>query len=244
MDFDVELEGFSGPLDMLCHLVETGEIRASSISVSELIRVYSGFLLKNDRATINEMAAFFSLTARLLLGKLKSILPSLPGTEQDTEEIDTESDLLEHALNRYRPYRWAASQLADLMKDRARSFTRDAEEEGPPWFDLGDLYSLSVVWWDMVRMKKERKPASRVALEEEWNGIPVATPDEEQVERRMEEIGEMISRKGSLELSEIIGRRSTRQLLVVTFLALLEMARLGIVRIIQEDLFGDVRICC
>jgi len=61
MDFDVELEGFSGPLDMLCHLVETGEIRASSISVSELIRVYSGFLLKNDRATINEMAAFFSL---------------------------------------------------------------------------------------------------------------------------------------------------------------------------------------
>jgi segregation and condensation protein A len=96
----------------------------------------------------------------------------------------------------------------------------------------------------MVRMKKERKPGSRVALEEEWNGIPVATPDEEQVERRMEEIGEMISRKGSLELSEIIGRRSTRQLLVVTFLALLEMARLGKVRIIQEDLFGDVRICC
>lgn len=80
MELDVELEGFSGPLDLLCHLVESGEMSASEISVSELIRVYSDFLIRNERATINEMAAFFSLTARLLLGKLKAILPSLPGS--------------------------------------------------------------------------------------------------------------------------------------------------------------------
>lgn len=244
MDLDVELEGFSGPLDLLCHLVETGEISASSISVSELIRVYSDFLIRNDRATINEMAAFFSLTARLLLGKLKSLLPSLPGSGQEVEETEPEGDLFVHALNRYRPFRSAAAQLAALMKDRARCFTRDGTEEGPPWFDLGDLYSLAVVWWDMVRTRKDRNPVTRATFEEDWNGIPVATPEEEQVERRMEEIDAMMSREGSLSLSDIIGRRTTRQVLVVTFLALLEMARLGKVRIIQEGLFGDVRLCC
>jgi len=88
MRLDVELEGFSGPLDVLCHLVESGGISASGISVSQLIRVYSEFLIENERATINEMAAFFSLIARLLLGKLKALLPPSPGMSKPSLKED------------------------------------------------------------------------------------------------------------------------------------------------------------
>ncbi|MDO9508775.1 MAG: ScpA family protein [Thermovirgaceae bacterium] len=243
MTLDVELEGFSGPLDLLCHLVETGEIQASNISVSELIRVYSDFLLRTERAGINEMAEFFSLMARLLLGKLKALLPSLPGLETPPGDEELDPGFLEEALIRYRPYRMAAAYLGDLMRSRERSFIRGNPEEGPPWYDLGDLYSLSMVWWEMVGRKKDRT-GHKVQLVEEagWDGIPVATPDEEQVESRMEELRDLIAGRGSMLLSEIIGFSGTRQLLVVTFLALLEMTRLGIIHISQEELFGDVRI--
>lgn len=243
MSIDVELEGFSGPLDLLCHLVETGEIQASRISVSELIRVYADFLLRNERAGINEKAAFFLLTARLLLGKLKALLPSLPGFEHTQGEDVSEQEIVLEALNRYRPYRAAAFHLAELMKSRERSFNRNSLDEGPPWYDLGDLYSLSMVWWEMVASRKDM--TSRVTpddMEKEWNGIPVATPDEEQVESRMEELRCLISRGKSILLSEMIGSSGTRQIFVVTFLALLEMTRLGMIHISQEEPFGDVRI--
>ncbi|HBG14010.1 MAG TPA: segregation/condensation protein A [Synergistaceae bacterium] len=242
MELDVELEGFSGPLDLLCHLVESGEMSASEISVSELIRVYSDFLIRNERATINEMAAFFSLTARLLLGKLKAILPSLPGVSQDHEEEIVETELIEQTLVRYRPYRAAAAYLAEMMRSRGRCFTRNSSEEGPPWFDMGDLYSLSVLWWEMVRRKREGTQSLETDLEEEWDGIPAATPEEEQVEGRMAEIEMLLSSRGALLLSEVLGTPCSRHLLVVTLLALLEMARLGRVRLHQEELFGDVRI--
>lgn len=243
MTIDVELGGFSGPLDLLCHLVETGEIQASKVSVSELIRVYSDFLLRNERAGINEMAAFFSLMARLLLGKLKALLPSLPGFEPPSGEEFADPDLLMEALSRYRPYRNAALHLMRLMKLRERSFTRNNLEEGPPWYDLGDLYSLSMVWWEMAGRRREKK--DRIALKDEvqeWDGIPVATPDEDHVESRMEELKDLISGRESIFLSEIVGSSGTRQILVVTLLALLEMTRLGIIHISQEKLFGDVWI--
>lgn len=240
---DVELEGFSGPLDLLCHLVESGEIQVSKISVSELIRVYSDFLIKNERAGINDMAAFFSLSARLLLGKLKALIPSLPGVETPGREEEILPEMLQEAINRYRPYRNAAVCLAELMSARGRCFIRESPEEGPPWYDLGDLYSLSMVWWDMVCRKSDRKANPLLPLDDvEWNGIPLATPEEEQVERRMNELQDIIFGRRSVFLSEILGSAGSRQILVVTLLALLEMTRLGTVRISQEEVFGDVRI--
>ncbi|HON33496.1 MAG: ScpA family protein [Thermovirgaceae bacterium] len=242
MGLDVELEGFSGPLDVLCHLVESGGISVAGISVTQLIRVYSDFLMKNERATINEMAAFFSLIARLLLGKLKALLPPSPGEEQSEVDGGSEAELVESVLERYRPYRAAAAALTGMMQARGRSFTRGGSEEGPPWFDLGDLYSLSMVWWEMVRRRREGAGTSPAVLEEDWDGIPTVTPEEEQVEKRMGEIDKLLSSKGSLQMSEVFGPIFSRQAFVVTFLALLEMARLGRVHLVQEVLFGDVRL--
>jgi segregation and condensation protein A len=129
------------------------------------------------------------------------------------------------------------------MKLRERSYIRENPEEGPPWYDLGDLYSLSMVWWEILGRRSGNR--ERVVIdeqEEQWDGIPVATPDEEQVETRMEELRILISERGSMFLTEIIGYAGTRQMLVLTFLALLEMTRLGIIKIHQEEPFGDVRI--
>ncbi|HPE91473.1 MAG TPA: hypothetical protein PK146_04185, partial [Synergistales bacterium] len=90
--------------------------------------------------------------------------------------------------------------------------------------------------------KREGTRSLATGLEEEWDGIPAATPEEEQVEGRMSEIEMLLSSRGALLLSEVLGTPCSRHLLVVTLLALLEMARLGRVRLHQEELFGDVRI--
>ena len=61
MAFDVTMEGFSGPLDLLCSLVESRAIAASRVRVSDVVRLYGTYLARGDVMTIREMAEFFAL---------------------------------------------------------------------------------------------------------------------------------------------------------------------------------------
>ena len=77
LSFEVTLEGFSGPLDLLCALVESRAIAASRVRVSDVVRLYGAYLARGDVMTIREMAEFFALAARLLLGKLQALMPGI-----------------------------------------------------------------------------------------------------------------------------------------------------------------------
>lgn len=246
MAIDVELDGFSGPLDLLCHLVESREIEAASISVSELVRAYAAFLQDNRRVPINTLAEFMALAARLLVGKLKALFPA-PGIEDielEAEDIDPDDDDLMAILRRYRPYRNAAQELAELQKRRERHFSRPPEE-GPAFFDLGDLYSLSYFWWKLVE-SPSLQPHEQEG--ESWwdddivEGVPDAIPEGVQVDRKMEELRERLSTGQNLSLRELVDPFGGRPLLIVTLLALLELSRLGDVNIRQKEVLGDVRI--
>jgi len=242
MTLEVRLEGFSGPLDLLCHLVESREIEASSIKVSDIIARYAKFLIETERASINEVSEFLSLAARLLLGKIASLSPSQETGEEAEEDLDTGLNALE-VLERYKPYRNAAAGFSMLQRERERCFTRKQTEQGSPWFDLGDLYSLSTQWWELIESRRSRPEKTRPEFEQiEWDGVPTALPDEAQVEMRMEEINNALSHEGSASLSDLLGSPCDRARLIVTFLALLEMTRLGMVKLVQREVLGDVSI--
>lgn len=244
MAIDVELEGFSGPLDLLCHLVESREIEAASISVNELVHAYAVFLQDNRRVPINTLAEFMALAARLLVGKLKALFP-IPGIAdngQETEDLDDEDLMV--ILTRYRPYRNAAQNLIQLQKHRERHFTRPPEE-GPAFFDLGDLYSLSYFWWKLTETPGTQPPETE---EGDWwddhipEGVPDAIPEGIQVDLKMEDLRNKLSGGQDLSLKDLMDPFGGRPLLIVTLLALLELSRLGEVNIRQKEVLGDVRI--
>ncbi len=245
--FDVDFEGFSGPLDLLCLLVETREIEASSVPLGDVVHRYAAFLVRSREVSLARAAEFLSLAARLLLGKVQALFPRPKEEILDERDDGADEEALRALLERYRPYRKAASFLFRLQAQRQRSFLRPPEE-GPPLYDLGDLWGLSLLWWRTLEIfqRRQAQDGSESSRHDEGHdeGIPEAIPEEVQVERRMEEILFSLSTEETgLPLARILRHERGRINLIVTLLALLELSRLGRVSLAQKEVLGDVQVC-
>jgi segregation and condensation protein A len=248
--FHVTLGDFSGPLDLLCHLVESREMDASSVKLTDVLSQYVSFLMRSRRATLAELAEFFSMASRLLLRKVRSLLPGLEGDEPDNggddavdvemaEEGGMDEETLRALLERFKPYRSAAFHLASLKERRERCFVRIPDEGGPPWYDIGDLHGLAAQWWSLI---EERSRGRSAGTESSFMAeIPDAVPEEILVESRMDEVGSLLAEFGRTNLSELL-RRFGAGGMIVTLLALLELSRLGRIKLAQSELWGDVEV--
>lgn len=249
--FSLTLDDFSGPLDLLCSLVESRAVDASGIKLTDVLMQYMTYLVSTGRSTLSELAEFFGMASRLLLGKIRSLMPREAGEDDAADEEpscdaydddiasgDTDEETLAAMLERFRPYRAAAAALASMQAERERSFTREGAE-GAPWFDIGDLYGLSRHWWSLIEdHMRSRRPSTEEGF---WEEIPDAVPEEVLVDTRMMEIRELLDVERTASLSSLLERYG-RDGLIVTLLALLELSRLGHIDLVQSDEWGDVDI--
>lgn len=243
--FEVQLGAFTGPLDLLCHLIESREIDAAKIKLTDLISQYVHFALMTKRATLPELADFFAMASRLLLGKVRALFPSTPRDEEPDEEdlpydFEGEEEALRGALERFRPYRRAVIWMRQQQEQRERSFMRIIEGEGPPWYDIGDLYGLARLWWSTIEeynQKRRRGTDEDYFMEE----IPDAVPEEVLVEQRMEDIMNRLENGTGTGLRELM-RLFPVGSLIVTLLALLELSRMGKIHLSQEEVWGEVQV--
>ena len=223
----------------------------SKIKLTDVLTQYVSYMVMAKKATLAELAEFFSLASRLLLRKVRSLLPRLNSDgEAEAEYIDEEdADLLADAemdeetlaalLERFKPYRATAGRLALLKEARERSFVRISDEGGPPWYDLGDLYGLSTLWWSLIEERTRQRASNTEAgfmLE-----IPDAVPEEVLVEQRMGEVRDFLRNVGRSSLRSLLGNFPPHSL-IVTLLALLELSRLGMLDLLQGEAWGDVEI--
>lgn len=249
--FEVTIDGFSGPLDLLCHLVESRQMQASQIKVTQLVRIYGAYLSKTRKASVDVLAEFFFMAAELLLQKTLSLLPTADNQDSgydEMEDLPIDEDELLEKLARYRPYRVATTWLEDRKRLKERSFRRlgpDTPHE-EPIYDIGDLFFLSRVWWGLFERFSQNQDVKVFDFEEsfeEWKGMPEALPEESQIQSRIAELEEKLKTGEILFLNTLWSGTPSVKLLVVTLLAVLEMCRMGKVYIEQEKLFSDVKIC-
>lgn len=248
--FELSLGDFSGPLDLLCHLIETRSLDASSVKLTDVLSQYVGFLASSGRATLMELADFFSLASRLLLGKVRALVPAAPNDDAPPDDADLmeppaddiepySEEELRAMVERFRPYRAAASMLAARMTEMERYVARELPEGGTPWFDIGDLYGLASHWWALIA-DRERERSSRtesVFITE----IPDAMPFEVAVDSRMDDVREVLSDREMHKFSSLVEHYG-RQELIVTLLALLELSRLDQLDMLQPETWGDIEI--
>ena len=246
--FEITLKDFSGPLDLLCHLVESREIDASRVSLSEVLSQYVTYLLTARKATLEELAEFFSLASRILIRKVRSLIPrdsaesevGSDETPEDGADDELSEEELAMMLERFKPYRSAAALLDEFKREREKSFVRVSEEGGgPPWFDIGDLFSLSRLWWNLIEEYSQARDHS--VMDDFMDEIPDAVPQEVLVDNRMEDIISFMAESPRTTLSELL-RRFGAGALIVTLLALLELSRLGKIGVSQAEEWGDVWI--
>ena len=268
-DLEISIEGFSGPFDLLCSLVENRKFRACDIKVSKLVKIYGLYLIKTKQAAPDTLAEFVYMASGLILEKTRSLLNMNPNTELEDQaqiqdydfdrELDYEQDLerdekFMQSLERYKPYRAAYKLLSEKFSQEQKSFRREiivtdepAEKPKlPVEYNIieNGVYLLVSEWrrlHDEFEKLREKLQAERDALSNaDWDGFQNSGDDVQQIQIRINELENILQDYECLSLNDICS--SSRAVLVVTILALLEMCRMGKVFVRQDALFSDVKI--
>ncbi len=228
--YEIKLEEFEGPLELLLHLIKKNEINVYDIPIALITEQYLHTLGLMQSLNLAIAGEFLVMAATLILIKSKLLLP-VP--DLDDEEDDPRSDLVSRLLE-YQQFKDAAEALEERETLWRNIYGRgpvpgpELEPEEIPIADLG-LYDLL----DALNRLLERRPDPIVMQ---------MTTEVLTVKEKMQLILEQIDPVDSLLFEELFAEIYTRHAIVVTFLALLEVIRLGLIRVMQGESCGPLRL--
>jgi segregation and condensation protein A len=230
----LHLETFDGPLDLLLHLIKKNEVNIYDIPIALITEQYLAYLSLMQELNLDLASEFLVTAATLIHIKSRQLLPRPEAISEDTgEEIDPRDALVQRLLDHQR-FKAAAELLHERETLRNAQWTRPdarveaiAGEEVEPELDV-DLFGLLAAF----RRVLERSKAPP--------DVPLP-PEETSIEGRIEQLLERLSESEACGFEDLFDDVATRGDLIVTFLALLEMVRLKLVRAFQQS-GGPIRI--
>jgi len=235
-DLKVKLEVFEGPLDLLLYLVKKDEVDIYDISIERITSQYLEYLEAFEVLHIEIAGEFLVMAANLLYIKSRTLLPKdqqMP--DEENEEEDPRWELIRQLIE-YRKFKEAASHLRDQEELQAALFPRavSLDPAHAPVLDetmmLGDVGIFDLI-------NAFQKALKRLPVEEKPGEIREETYT---VTDRINHLMHRIDRGVSVRFEELFGEATTRNELVVTFLALLELIRMKQFRVRQEEQFGEI----
>ena len=233
LPYQVRIENFEGPLDLLLHLIKKNEINIYDIPVAMIAQQYLEYLEAMEELNLNVAGDFLVMAATLLQIKSKMLLPVDETADDDEDGPDPREELVRRLLE-YKAFKEAARQLDDQEKIWREIFRR---EQAPLVEEVEEELPLeNVSLFDLVDALKEvleRNPSSRL--------IEII-PDNLTVRERMNLILETLEGKDSVSFAALFEGSGHRMVVVVTFLALLELMRLRIARVFQAETFGPILV--
>lgn len=243
-EYNVKVEAFEGPLDLLLHLINRLEIDIYDIPVAQITEQYLFYIHTMKELQLDIASEYLVMAATLLEIKSKMLLPKHEEEllEQDDDFQDYEEDPREDLMNRlieYRKYKEAADDLKELEEERSHLFTKAPSDLTELMKNVApDEVKLDVSLYDMLgalqklmRRKKLQKPLqTRIARQE----IPI--------EKRMQElIKDLRQFKGRKHFFDLFPE-SSKEYIVVTFLAILELLKKNTILLEQENNFSDIYV--
>jgi segregation and condensation protein A len=243
MKVTYKLEAFEGPLDLLLHLIDKNELDIYNIPVKDITDQYLEYVQAMHELELEVTSEFLVMAATLLSIKSKMLLPKPPVIEYDDSLYDLDNELdpraeLVQKLIEYRKYKSIADLLRDKEVERSLVYTREPEDLSPflPVVQENPVLGLDVTDLLIAFQRTLRKMVSR-------NTVSKIRRDEISVKDRMKEIVHLLGEKsGRLLFSKLFDYEMTREEIVVTFLALLELMKMKKVVCYQHSLFEDIVI--
>jgi segregation and condensation protein A len=232
--YRVKLPAFEGPLDLLLHLVEQHDLDILDIPIGFVAEKYVEYLTLMQELNIDVASEYLVMAATLVHIKSKLLLPAVPEDQEEglsDDELDPRAELIRRLLE-YQKYREAAQQLGERAVLGRDVFARGApapEAEGPvPLERLGLFQLLDAFQRVLGRAKK--KLDHEVEL------------DRLSITERINQLYDLLKSRGRMGFEELFEGQNTRTELIVTFLALLEMTRLGMTQLEQADTLAPITI--
>ncbi len=231
-DYRINVEAFEGPLDLLLYLIKKNDLAITDIPIAFILEEYVRYLDSLKEMNIDVAGEFLLMAAELAYIKSKMLLPE-EGVKEDEEEGDPREDLVRRLLE-YQRYKDAAASLAGRSQLYRDVFvplnTKRGDVEGSlPVEGLieADVYELVDAFARiLIKLPKDR-----------YHDVAV---DRISVNERIMQLVERIKKDVTVRIEELFEKPIMRHGVVVTFLALLEMARLKMIRLYQSEKGGQL----
>lgn len=230
---DLKLEVFEGPLDLLLHLIKENKMDIFDIEIESITRQYLDYIHKMKEQNLDIASAYLVMASELTLIKARMLLPRPKVDEEETEEEDPREELVARLLE-YQAYKEITKTLKENESKRQEIHTKLPEnisnyiEENTVMTGEGSLDLLIDAFKKFLVRKSEEKPLStKVTMKE----ITVSS--------RKLEIKSILKKEKKVSFFKLFPV-STKEYIVATFLAILDMARNKELLIKQEELFSDI----
>jgi segregation and condensation protein A len=233
--YKVKLETFEGPLDLLIHLIRTNEVNIYDIPIALITEQYLAYLELMQELNLDVAGEFLVMASTLIHIKSRTLLPRPDPSQEDEPEEDPREALVRRLLE-HQKYKAAAELLHERETLRGAQFMRPdasvaeaAGDEYEPEIEV-DLFSLLAAFRGVLERASRRPPM-------------VIPPEQISIEDRIDQLLARLSETEACGFEDLFNDGDgSRPFMIVTFLALLEMIRLKLIRVFQSAGFGPIRV--
>ena len=243
MGIPVKLQVFEGPLDLLLHLIDKNKIDIYDIPIVEITNQYMDYIKAMEKEDLNVMSEFLVMAATLLDIKCRMLLPK--EVNEEGEEEDPRQELVEQLLE-YKMYKYMSYELRDRQVEGEQLMFKEptVPEEVMEYVEPVDLdllltdvtlAQLNYIFQDVMKRQIDkidpvRSKFGKIEKEE------VTLPD------KLEYVTEYAKLHRKFGFRQLLEKQNSKTQIVVTFLAILQLMKEGVISIEQEQAFDEIMI--
>jgi segregation and condensation protein A len=232
MTYEVKLDIFEGPMDLLLYLIKKNEIDIYNIPMAVITEQYLQHLEVMKSLNLDLAGEYLVVASTLIHIKSRMLLPQ--PEEPEAEEEDPRADLVRQLLE-YQAFKEAALSLDGRLMLGRDTFKREAPaEEIPDTGDEEELVELNI--FDLV------VAFQRIVVNLRQEEIMEIDVEKMSLADRINEVMEILTTQRDMSFTDLLGEAATRKRVIYTFLAVLELMKLRLIRAFQAGPFGPIRI--
>lgn len=243
MSISYKLEQFEGPLDLLLHLIEKNKVSIYDIPIAEITEQYLDYVSRMEREDLNVVSEFLVMAATLLDIKSRMLLPA--EVNEEGEEEDPRAELVARLLE-YKMYKYMALELKDRELDadkvlyKAPTIPKEVAKYEPP-MDLDKLLDgltlakLQGIFEAVMRRQEDKVDPIR-------SRFGTIRREPVSLEQKIATVMGYAREHRKFSFRSMLEKQGDKLEIVVTFLAVLELMKIGKIRLTQEELFDDMEI--
>lgn len=242
MALSVKLEAFEGPLDLLLHLIDKNKVDIYDIPIAMITEQYMEYIRQMETEDMNIMSEFLLMAATLLDIKCKMLLPM---EESDEGEEDPRTELVEKLLE-YKMYKYMSMELKDMSLGAQKymykkpTIPEEVAAYRPPVdyeYLLGDtnLQKLNSIFRETLKRNESKVDPIRST----FGNIE---KDEVDLDAKTGYIKTLLWMEKTVSFRKLLEKQNSKMEIIVSFLVVLELIKIGLVEIKQDNLFDDIVI--
>lgn len=234
--YNIKLENFEGPLDLLCHLINSNKMDIYDINLSDITDQYIDYINTMEEMNLEVASEFIIMASNLLYLKSKKLLPR----QEEAEEMLSEEELIQRIIE-YKQYKEISNKFRELYNLNNKRVFRNAENIQVPKRtdveikyteqDIIDTYK-NILDKNSIRLNKNAKNIEKIAIVENYS-----------VGETVKKMFKELIRNHSFVFNKLYSLKKCKPQEVVTaFSGLLEMSRRSKIVTNQEELFGEIKV--